>query len=69
MYSCDLQYDNMALWCDLTNFTTIPNPNNVQAYAPCALANALYMNNSCLEEIEAGTLNNVDGHADRLFYL
>jgi len=44
----------MTLWCDLTSYTKIPNPDDVQAFAPCSYATALYINNSCIEDIEPG---------------
>ena len=53
-FSCALDVVSMALWCDQTNFTVLPNPDEIRSYAPSSKAVYLYMNISCLSQIDVG---------------
>ena len=50
----------MALWCDSTNFTTLPDPDLIHSFAQCSRAVALFMNSSCLTALNKGGFRDSD---------
>jgi len=54
MNSCQLDPDAMMLWCDDSNVTEIPHPETIHGYSPTGYAEAIFMNNSCLQRINTG---------------
>jgi len=44
----------MYLWCDQTNFTRIPAPEDIVSYAPPQRARKLFVNDSCIRVIRKG---------------
>jgi len=51
---CVLNYHVMVLWCSDTNFTSIPLPEDIAAYADPSVSKELYFNSSCLESVNPG---------------
>ncbi|XP_076822951.1 uncharacterized protein LOC143469219 [Clavelina lepadiformis] len=49
---CKLNLTMMALWCDQSNFTTIPQPEKIFARAPPEKSYSLYLNQSCVDHLD-----------------
>ncbi|CAK8672988.1 unnamed protein product [Clavelina lepadiformis] len=53
---CALDYRDMTLWCDLTNLTQLPRPEEIKAQAPPSKSASLFMNDSCVDLINPDVL-------------
>jgi len=42
------------LWCDHSSVTEIPHPETIHGYSPAGYAEAIFMNDSCLQRISTG---------------
>ena len=49
----------MSLWCDHTNLTTIPTPENLigEFHAPPEKSNIIIFRKSCVQKIDPGKIN------------